>query len=193
MNDGWFGALKETIQQQQNQLVWVSEGKVGHMHINPDTGWIEVLSPFSLFFLFVCFCLGGRSGWGWPRHPWRPPVLPVRSGQWVFHVQHWQPPHLRLWRHGHGRWSVHRPGARRNTEWWRGPTRRACHHPLLRARSRRPARHPGAAWLRWLPAHGAAGPPEPHRPSRIQGTSTAAGSVSQSRPSSLLSGGRGVR
>ncbi|CAJ1049733.1 tight junction protein ZO-1 isoform X13 [Xyrichtys novacula] len=27
MNDGWFGALKETIQQQQNQLVWVSEGK----------------------------------------------------------------------------------------------------------------------------------------------------------------------
>lgn len=62
MNDGWFGALKETIQQQQNQLVWVSEGKVGHMHINPDTGWIEFLSPFSLFCLFVCFCLGGRSG-----------------------------------------------------------------------------------------------------------------------------------
>lgn len=28
MNDGWFGALKEIIQQQQNQLVWVSEGKV---------------------------------------------------------------------------------------------------------------------------------------------------------------------
>lgn len=28
MNDGWYGALKETIQQQQNQLVWVSEGKV---------------------------------------------------------------------------------------------------------------------------------------------------------------------
>uniref|UniRef100_A0A672JJS5 Tight junction protein 1a n=1 Tax=Salarias fasciatus TaxID=181472 RepID=A0A672JJS5_SALFA len=27
MNDGWFGALKESIQQQQNQLVWVSEGK----------------------------------------------------------------------------------------------------------------------------------------------------------------------
>ncbi|TST35114.1 Tight junction protein ZO-1 [Bagarius yarrelli] len=27
MNDGWFGALKETVQQQQNQLVWVSEGK----------------------------------------------------------------------------------------------------------------------------------------------------------------------
>ncbi|XP_051741045.1 tight junction protein ZO-1 isoform X4 [Ctenopharyngodon idella] len=27
MNDGWYGALKETIQQQQNQLVWVSEGK----------------------------------------------------------------------------------------------------------------------------------------------------------------------
>uniref|UniRef100_A0A8C2XJJ7 Tight junction protein 1 n=1 Tax=Cyclopterus lumpus TaxID=8103 RepID=A0A8C2XJJ7_CYCLU len=25
MNDGWFGALKDTIQQQQNQLVWVSE------------------------------------------------------------------------------------------------------------------------------------------------------------------------
>ncbi|XP_072320901.1 tight junction protein 1 isoform X8 [Eucyclogobius newberryi] len=27
MNDGWFGALKEITQQQQNQLVWVSEGK----------------------------------------------------------------------------------------------------------------------------------------------------------------------
>ncbi|XP_035251268.1 tight junction protein ZO-1-like isoform X5 [Anguilla anguilla] len=27
MNDGWYGALKDTIQQQQNQLVWVSEGK----------------------------------------------------------------------------------------------------------------------------------------------------------------------
>uniref|UniRef100_A0A674EQC3 Zona occludens protein 1 n=1 Tax=Salmo trutta TaxID=8032 RepID=A0A674EQC3_SALTR len=27
MNDGWYGALKEIIQQQQNQLVWVSEGK----------------------------------------------------------------------------------------------------------------------------------------------------------------------
>ncbi|XP_073692289.1 tight junction protein 1 isoform X8 [Garra rufa] len=27
LNDGWYGALKETIQQQQNQLVWVSEGK----------------------------------------------------------------------------------------------------------------------------------------------------------------------
>lgn len=28
MNDGWYGALKEAVQQQQNQLVWVSEGKV---------------------------------------------------------------------------------------------------------------------------------------------------------------------
>ncbi|KAL1007169.1 hypothetical protein UPYG_G00082940 [Umbra pygmaea] len=27
MNDGWYGALKDSIQQQQNQLVWVSEGK----------------------------------------------------------------------------------------------------------------------------------------------------------------------
>lgn len=27
MNDGWYGGLKEIIQQQQNQLVWVSEGK----------------------------------------------------------------------------------------------------------------------------------------------------------------------
>ncbi len=32
MNDGWFGALKEIIQQQQNQLVWVSEGKVRQTH-----------------------------------------------------------------------------------------------------------------------------------------------------------------
>ncbi|XP_028811883.1 tight junction protein ZO-1 isoform X6 [Denticeps clupeoides] len=27
MNEGWYGGLKDTIQQQQNQLVWVSEGK----------------------------------------------------------------------------------------------------------------------------------------------------------------------
>ncbi|XP_075201820.1 tight junction protein 1 isoform X16 [Anomaloglossus baeobatrachus] len=27
MNDGWYGGLKEAVQQQQNQLVWVSEGK----------------------------------------------------------------------------------------------------------------------------------------------------------------------
>lgn len=37
MNDGWYGALKETIQQQQNQLVWVSEGKV------TETGQLLVL------------------------------------------------------------------------------------------------------------------------------------------------------
>lgn len=34
MNDGWYGALKETVQQQQNQLVWVSEGKVRHECVN---------------------------------------------------------------------------------------------------------------------------------------------------------------
>ncbi|XP_060709879.1 tight junction protein ZO-1 isoform X1 [Hemiscyllium ocellatum] len=27
MNEGWYGALKESVQQQQSQLVWVSEGK----------------------------------------------------------------------------------------------------------------------------------------------------------------------
>ncbi|XP_067829514.1 tight junction protein ZO-1 isoform X5 [Heptranchias perlo] len=27
MNEGWYGALKDSVQQQQNQLVWVSEGK----------------------------------------------------------------------------------------------------------------------------------------------------------------------
>ncbi|XP_039709359.1 tight junction protein 1 isoform X4 [Pteropus medius] len=27
LNDGWYGALKEAVQQQQSQLVWVSEGK----------------------------------------------------------------------------------------------------------------------------------------------------------------------
>ncbi|XP_073764688.1 tight junction protein 1 isoform X6 [Danio rerio] len=32
MNDGWYGALKDTIQQQQNQLVWVSEGKADGSH-----------------------------------------------------------------------------------------------------------------------------------------------------------------
>lgn len=41
MNDGWFGALKEIIQQQQNQLVWVSEGKVRetHTHIHTRVDW----------------------------------------------------------------------------------------------------------------------------------------------------------
>lgn len=54
MNDGWFGALKEIIQQQQNQLVWVSEGKVGHMHINHHTDWIEFPSySSSPYFLFA--------------------------------------------------------------------------------------------------------------------------------------------
>lgn len=46
MNDGWFGALKEIIQQQQNQLVWVSEGKVGHVHTN-----LHGLDKVSLSFL----------------------------------------------------------------------------------------------------------------------------------------------
>lgn len=27
-NDGWFGSLKDSIQQQQGEAVWVSEGKV---------------------------------------------------------------------------------------------------------------------------------------------------------------------
>lgn len=59
MNDGWFGALKEIIQQQQNQLVWVSEGKVGHKHINPPHG----LDSFSPIHPHLIFCLlGGRSG-----------------------------------------------------------------------------------------------------------------------------------
>ncbi len=33
MNDGWYGALKDTIQLQQNQLVWVSEGKVSFIKL----------------------------------------------------------------------------------------------------------------------------------------------------------------
>lgn len=53
MNDGWFGALKEIIQQQQNQLVWVSEGKVGHMHINPPHGLDRVSLLFILTLFFV--------------------------------------------------------------------------------------------------------------------------------------------
>lgn len=28
-NDSWFGSLKDTIQHQQGEAVWVSEGKVG--------------------------------------------------------------------------------------------------------------------------------------------------------------------
>lgn len=43
MNDGWYGALKETIQQQQNQLVWVSEGKVRHIPLIFNS-----ILPFSL-------------------------------------------------------------------------------------------------------------------------------------------------
>lgn len=49
MNDGWYGALKEAIQQQQNQLVWVSEGKVRR---------------FLLFYLVTCLvnCITNRRG-----------------------------------------------------------------------------------------------------------------------------------
>uniref|UniRef100_A0A6I8NIH4 Zona occludens protein 1 n=1 Tax=Ornithorhynchus anatinus TaxID=9258 RepID=A0A6I8NIH4_ORNAN len=36
MNDGWYGALKEAIQHQQNQLVWVSEGKVYRKEPYPE-------------------------------------------------------------------------------------------------------------------------------------------------------------
>uniref|UniRef100_A0A3B3V6T3 Zona occludens protein 1 n=1 Tax=Poecilia latipinna TaxID=48699 RepID=A0A3B3V6T3_9TELE len=45
MNDGWFGALKETIQQQQNQLVWVSEGKVRHGQPHRTKGEYLCFSP----------------------------------------------------------------------------------------------------------------------------------------------------
>lgn len=56
MNDGWFGALKEMIQQQQNQLVWVSEGKVRHTHTHTKltTNHVEIdlfLLPLTLFLL----------------------------------------------------------------------------------------------------------------------------------------------
>jgi hypothetical protein len=27
-NDGWFGSLKDTVEHQQGEAVWVSEGKV---------------------------------------------------------------------------------------------------------------------------------------------------------------------
>lgn len=43
MNDGWFGALKESIQQQQNQLVWVSEGKV--RRARPKSPHVNTNSP----------------------------------------------------------------------------------------------------------------------------------------------------
>lgn len=39
-NDSWFGSLKDTIQQQQGEAVWVSEGKVG--------GVLRVHAPPSL-------------------------------------------------------------------------------------------------------------------------------------------------
>lgn len=54
MNDGWFGALKDIIQQQQNQLVWVSEGKVGHVHTksNLDRNSRSCFSSLTLFFVF---------------------------------------------------------------------------------------------------------------------------------------------
>lgn len=42
MNDGWYGALKEAIQQQQNQLVWVSEGKVRNfLFLSPYSRWYD--------------------------------------------------------------------------------------------------------------------------------------------------------
>lgn len=55
MNDGWYGALKETIQQQQNQLVWVSEGKVRQLLGLPmlwdffffNAAWRDVCDGFS--------------------------------------------------------------------------------------------------------------------------------------------------
>ncbi|XP_063151184.1 tight junction protein ZO-2 isoform X1 [Candoia aspera] len=35
-NDGWYGSLKDTIQQQQNEAVWVSEGKLEGMDDDID-------------------------------------------------------------------------------------------------------------------------------------------------------------
>uniref|UniRef100_A0A8C2VRV3 Tight junction protein 2 n=1 Tax=Chinchilla lanigera TaxID=34839 RepID=A0A8C2VRV3_CHILA len=35
-NDSWFGSLKDTIQNQQGQAVWVSEGKIEGMDDDPD-------------------------------------------------------------------------------------------------------------------------------------------------------------
>ncbi|XP_007936562.1 tight junction protein ZO-2 [Orycteropus afer afer] len=35
-NDGWFGSLKETIQHQQGEAVWVSEGKMEGMDDDPE-------------------------------------------------------------------------------------------------------------------------------------------------------------
>lgn len=32
-NDSWYGSLKDTIQQQQGEAVWVSEGKVSNQFI----------------------------------------------------------------------------------------------------------------------------------------------------------------
>lgn len=51
MNDGWFGSLKDIIQQQQNQLVWVSEGKVGRVHTKNRLDW----NCFSLLFTLTLF------------------------------------------------------------------------------------------------------------------------------------------
>lgn len=62
MNDGWFGALKDIIQQQQNQLVWVSEGKVGHVHTKTH---LDRDSRSCLSSLTLLFCSpGGRSDRG---------------------------------------------------------------------------------------------------------------------------------
>lgn len=193
MNDGWFGALKEMIQQQQNQLVWVSEGKVRDTHTHTQNQ--PTMLKWTFFYSlsnFISYLSGWWYSWGWLGHPWRPPVLPVGSWQWVFHVQHRQSPHFWLWGHGHGGWSLHRPGAGRNTEWWCGSTHGACHHSLFWTCPWRPACHPGTPWLRWVPTHNAARPPESHRPGWVQGTGATAGSVSESFTSPLLSGGRGV-
>lgn len=56
MNEGWYGALKEAIQQQQNQLVWVSEGKVRNTMYEED--------KTCEMFYFSCFILSAITDIG---------------------------------------------------------------------------------------------------------------------------------
>lgn len=44
-NDSWYGSLKDTIQQQQGEAVWVSEGKVSSQPILSEA--IQMYSSIS--------------------------------------------------------------------------------------------------------------------------------------------------
>ncbi|CAB1339540.1 unnamed protein product [Coregonus sp. 'balchen'] len=163
MNDGWYGALKDTIQQQQNQLVWVSEGKADgapddDLDLHDDR--LSYLSaPGSEYSMYSTDS----------RHTSDYEDTDTEGGAYTDQeLDETLNDEVGL---------PTEPAITRSSE----PVRED------------PASHPGAPGVRRVPAHSAARPPEPDRPSRVQGTSGPAGTVYESRASALLSGIRGVR